>query len=352
MADISRQLLEQVGAAQARQGKLNIMGSGSKSFLGREPSGDAINVAGHSGILSWEPAELVISARAATPLREVDAALAERGQMLSFEPPQFAAKGTLGGTLACNLSGPGRPWQGAIRDMVLGVRLINGRGEHLRFGGQVMKNVAGYDVTRLQAGAMGIFGIITEISLKVLPKPAATLTLAHVTDVWEAIRTMHRLGATPTPLSAACWLEDRLYLRLSGAASAVANAAAQLPGEAVPDANRFWADLRDQKLSFFAGSAPLWRFSLRSNCDHFLPDAPWLIDWGGTQRWLRGDHDRAVLEAAATGAGGQVSAFRGCDRRAEVFQDPPAPLRLLHERLKTAFDPDRLFNPGRLYSWL
>lgn len=229
MTDRIRWLQQQVLAARSEGQALRIVGGNSKAFMGRQLAlaQQTLSLAEHRGILSYSPVELVLTARAGTPLAEIEAVLAEHNQMLSFEPPQFAAGATLGGTLACNLSGPGRPWWHSIRDQVLGIRLLNGYGEHLHFGGQVMKNVAGYDLTRLQAGAMGTLGVITEISLKVLPRPATSCTLTFDVELDEALSLMNRFALAPKPLSAACWLEGRLYLRLSGAASAVESTAVQ-----------------------------------------------------------------------------------------------------------------------------
>jgi len=384
MTDISQDLVEQVNEARSCGHALNIVGGSSKAFLGRElgrnaseeTSRDAfkdtkkdtkkdeltetciqrVNVLEHRGIISYQPVELVMRARAGTSLVDLRAALDEHGQVLAFEPPEFAGAGnsgaTIGGTLACNLSGPSRPWMGSVRDAVLGIKLINGRAEHLNFGGQVMKNVAGYDVSRLQAGAMGSLGIITEVSLKVMPKPAASETLVQCMDAQTAIDSMNSLAGKAKPLSAACWLDGKQYLRLSGAESAVQGTVKQWRGEPMDNAEVFWHSLREQQLNFFAGDAPLWRFSIKSSARHFLPEADWLIDWGGAQRWLRGNFDKAELEALAVAAGGQVSVFRGADRIAEVFHSQPRALQTLHKRLKAAFDPQGLFNPGRLYSWL
>lgn len=352
MKDISYELIEQVKQAGLEGRKLQIVSGGSKDFMGRKPTGTPLNMAEHSGIVSYEPIELVLSARAGTPLTQINAALSEHNQRLAFEPPLFDGQATLGGTLACHLSGPGRPWHGSIRDHVLGIRLINGRGEELRFGGQVMKNVAGYDVSRMQAGAMGTLGVISEVSLKVMPKPAATLTLSYEMEAAQAIQEMNRLAGLPNPLTAACWFEGQLYLRLSGARSAVDSTAKQWQGVVVEDSETLWTQLREQQLDYFATQAPLWRFSVNSNAEHLLPDENWLIDWGGSQRWLRGDFEPKSLEALANRMGGQVSLYRGGDRSQEVFHTQPQPLRQLHQRLKHAFDPLNIFNPGRLYSWM
>lgn len=352
MRDMTQELVDRVKQASAQGTKLRIVGGGSKDFMGRETQGDPVSLAEHGGIVSYQPIELVLTARAGTPLTDIEAALAEHNQMLAFEPPLFNGKATLGGTLACHLSGASRPWSGSIRDHVLGIRLINGRAEHLRFGGQVMKNVAGYDVSRMQAGAMGTLGMITEVSLKVMPKPAATLTLCQEMTASQAISEMNRLAGQAKPLTGACWLEGKLYLRLAGAASAVDSTVRQWSGTVLEEGDAFWRALVEQQLPYFAGDAPLWRFSVNSHAQHVLPEQAWLLDWGGSQRWLRGDFATEQLEALAEGAGGQVSRYRGGHRRQEVFHTQPQALRQLHQRLKQALDPNGIFNPGRLYSWM
>lgn len=352
MADISAQLRDQINAARQQGSALKIVGGGSKEFMGRDVGGSVLNVGEHSGIVSYHPVELVLTARAGTPLSEIEAALDEQNQMLSFEPPNFNGRSTLGGTLASHLSGPSRPWMGSVRDQVLGIRLINGRGEHLRFGGQVMKNVAGYDVSRLQAGAMGTLGLITEVSLKVLPKPACTMTLVEDMGLDKAIRVMNQRAGEPKPLTAACWWDGHLYLRLSGARSAVESTAQQWSGEELKSGERFWRELRDQQLDFFSGDVPLWRFSINPTAEQPDVAGDWLVDWGGAQRWLRAPGTLEQMEALAAAAGGQVSLFRGGDRQAEVFHRQPQALVNIQKRIKATFDPDAIFNPGRLYSWM
>lgn len=352
MKDLTQALQQRVQQASKQGEPLRIVGGGSKDFMGRVAQGEPVNMAEHSGIVSYQPIELVLTARAGTALIEIEAALGEHNQMLAFEPPLFAGRATIGGTLAAHLSGPSRPWGGSVRDHVLGIRLINGRAEHLRFGGQVMKNVAGYDVSRMQAGAMGTLGIITEVSLKVMPTPAATLTLCQEMTAEQALNKMNRLAGQAKPLTGACWWEGKLYLRLAGARSAVESAAHQWSGTVLEEDKTFWQQLREQQLSYFAGSASLWRFSVNSHAPHRLPNAPWLLDWGGSQRWLRGEFATEQLEALAEEAGGQVSRYRGGDRQQEVFHTQPPALRQLHQRLKQALDPNGIFNPGRLYSWM
>lgn len=353
MSDMNGALIERVNDARAAGTTLEIVGQGSKKFMGRQAAADAaLDIGRHRGIVSYEPVELVLTARAGTPLQEIEETLAEQGQMLAFDPPRFGDGGTLGGTLACNQSGPARPWSGSVRDAVLGIRLINGRGEHLRFGGQVMKNVAGYDLSRAQAGALGTLGVITEISLKVMPKPATSLTLVQEMDAARAIVRMNELARQARPLAGACWHDGRLYLRLAGVPSGVEGTVNRWGGEVLEHDTGFWQSLRDQQHPFFTDGDPLWRFSINSTAPHWRGDAQWLIDWGGAQRWLRGEFQHTELEPEAQDAGGQVSLFRGGNRAGEVFATPSPAVQLLHRRLKEAFDPAGIFNPGRLYSWM
>ncbi|NWG86385.1 MAG: glycolate oxidase subunit GlcE [Hydrogenophilaceae bacterium] len=349
-ADLTRELQERVAEAAAAGTRLAIVGGGSKAFLGRTAQGTPLNVAGHSGVVSYEPRELVLTARAGTPLREIEGLLAEQGQMLPFEPPHFGENATLGGTIACGLSGPRRPYAGSARDHVLGVRLLNGRAEVLRFGGEVMKNVAGYDLSRLQAGGFGTLGVMLDVSLKVVPRPAEEITLVQERGAADSLAYLTELARKPLPLSAACHDGAKLYLRLSGAATAVAQSRALLGGDLLTDGAVFWRDkVKDQQHAFFVGEAPLWRLSLP-------PAAPWcelpgkvFLDWGGAQRWLRSEAPAEAIRQCAAAAGGHATLFRGGDRSGEVFQPLPPAMLGLHRRLKHAFDPQGLFNPGRLY---
>lgn len=354
MADLTSQLVDQVRSALDAGQKLRIEGGATKSFMGRttEAEQETISLKQHSGIVSYQPIELVMTARAGTPLVELKAALDEQNQMLAFEPPVFSEASTLGGTLATNQSGPGRPWWGSVRDHVLGVRLINGKGEHLRFGGQVMKNVAGYDVSRLQAGAFGGLGVISEISLKVLPKPAVQRTLVTECTQSEALVLMNKRSGEPKPITAATWYKGRLYTRLAGAASAVEAAAKAWGGDELDDAQNFWLSLADQQHEFFTTDAPLWRMSVNSKSPAFNLAEPTLIDWGGAQRWYAGEHDWQQMVSIAKHAGGQVSLYRGGDRSAEVLHPQAEAIQKLQQRLKASFDPAGIFNPGRAYSWL
>ena len=346
------ELQETVRSAAAAQRPLRIVGGNSKRHLGREPTGDPVDMSTYSGVVDYQPSELVITVRAGTTVSELQNVLAAENQVLASEPPEFEGSATVGGTLACNLSGPSRPWQGSIRDHVLGVRIVNGKGEHLRFGGQVMKNVAGYDVSRLMAGAMGTLGILTEVTLKVAPRPEASATVCRPSAAGEALQAMNEFCRTPLPLTGACWYDGSLYVRLSGPASVVAAAANRIEGSELPDDAGFWFDLREMSLPFFDDAEDLWCISLRSTHDHFLDHANWLLDWRGGRRWLSKHCNRDSLRNYVRDAGGEVWQVRGAGGGDEVFPERSEAYRRTLLQLKQALDPDAIFNPGRLYSWM
>lgn len=347
--DHTKEIQESIRAAAATGTALFIHGGNTKAFYGRATTGEPLDVRPHRGIVSYEPTELVISARAGTPLTELEAALNERGQMLPFEPPHFGESATLGGAVSCGLSGPARPYAGSLRDFVLGVICVNGQGERLTFGGQVMKNVAGYDVSRLMVGAMGTLGVVLEISLKVLPRAAHETTLALPMDAASAISMMNTWAGQPLPVSASCYDGEVLRVRLSGSESGVRSACQKIGGEQVQDGGPFWTDLRELQLPFFRSDVPLWRISV-------APAAPapngrerWLLDWGGAQRWLASNRDTRAIREEAAATGGHAVLFRGGDRSSEVFHPLAPTLEAIHRRLKEAFDPKGILNPGRLY---
>jgi len=345
-------LQDQVRSAVDTQRPLRIVGGDSKKHIGREPQGDPIDMNTCAGVVDYQPSELVITVRAGTTISRVRQVLAENHQVLACESPEFGGKATVGGTLACNLSGPSRPWLGSIRDHVLGVRIINGRAEHLRFGGQVMKNVAGYDLSRLQAGAMGTLGIVTEVSLKVMPMPETTLTVRRSIGAGDALHVMSEICRKSVPVTGACWYRGDLRVRLAGPTSVVNAAAGRIDGEVVGDDSEFWAGLREMTLSIFAGADDLWCISVRPNQRHFEDDEDWLIDWRGARRWLAARRDRGVLNEFVGEAGGELSHARGAEPGADVFPARSGTYQRTLQRLKHALDPAGIFNPGRLYSWL
>jgi glycolate oxidase FAD binding subunit len=345
--DQAAALAERVCEAHERGAPLRILGGDSKSFLGLSVSGTPLDVTGHCGIVHYDPVELILTARTGTPLARIEAALADSGQFLPFEPPHFATTATLGGCIAAGLSGPRRPWSGAVRDFVLGVRCIGHDGVIRRFGGEVMKNVAGYDVSRLMVGAFGTLGVLTEVSLKVLPRPRASATIRLELALPEALRQLADWGREPLPISGAAWLEGRLHLRLEGGTGSVQGALVRLGGEEI-DAE-FWTLLREQRHPFFSAEdpRPLWRLSVPMQTPPLVLDGDWLVDWAGAQRWLRSSASAVEIRAAAENAGGHASCFT--PGVAEPFH-PLQPIVLhYHRQLKQQFDPRGIFNPGRMY---
>jgi glycolate oxidase FAD binding subunit len=366
-------LVDRVQAANAAGTKLCIRGGGSKAFYGEAAVGEVLDTRALRGTSSYEPTELVVTTRCGTPLAELEALLATKGQCLPFEPPHFGAAGThlgnqaaergatVGGMVAAGLAGPSRAAVGSVRDYVLGATMLNGRGEVLTFGGQVMKNVAGYDVSRLLAGSLGTLGVILEVSLKVLPVAPATLTLALEMDEVTALASLNAWGGQPLPVNASAWWNGSLLLRLSGAVAAVHAARARIGGEAVEAdaAAAFWDGLRNHHDEYFVkaqaevqAGAALWRLSVPQTAPPMALDGDLLIEWGGAQRWLCSTLPAAAVREAATGVGGHATLFMAQDKSAGVFAPLSAPLARIHRELKKSFDPSGVFNPGRLYPGL
>ena len=378
-----RHLTDRIRAATADRTPLRLRGGGSKDFYGESLQGELLDLTPLNGITSYEPSELVVTARAGTSLAELEATLAEQGQCLAFEPPHFGPGATVGGMVAAGLSGPARASAGSVRDFVLGAQLINGRGELLTFGGQVMKNVAGYDVSRLMAGAMGTLGVLTDISLKVLPVAPAEATLVFELDQAHALAQLHRWGGQPLPLNASCWVRDDtapshpelLFVRLRGAVAAVESACHKMtqdvPGTrmdkavAAPD----WQACRDLRLPFFKPPAPLnptsaamptdadplvlWRLSVPQTAPVLDLPYPQLVEWHGGQRWLWAPLSAYTqLREAAAQVGGSATIFianNAVDPRATTrFTTLKPPLNQIHQRLKAEFDPAGIFNRNRL----
>jgi glycolate oxidase FAD binding subunit len=351
-ADVSADLAGLVKEAASAGRSLFIRGHGSKRFYGRPCETDAeLDTRGHRGILSYDPSELVITVRGGTPLTEVEVALEEAGQMLPFEPPRFAAESTIGGAVAAGLSGPGRPWRGAVRDVLLGVRLLDGQGNIMSFGGQVMKNVAGYDLSRLMAGALGTLGVLLDVSVRLLPRPRAEKTLLLEREAEASRALMRALRAAPVPLSASSYTDGKLHLRLSGHESVLDAFRDAHGGAWVDDGEAYWRGLRDQTLPFFARPGRLWRVSVPPDTAPFPLEGEWLVDWGGAQHWVRTGEDADRVRRLASDAGGHAVAFRqdGDEPADDVFQPLNETIAGLHRRLKSVFDPKSVLNPGRVY---
>ena len=372
-------LIDQVRQAHDEGTALEIRGGATKAFYGNPPTGQCLDTRGLQGILQYEPSELVVRVRAGTSLAELEAVLEPHGQCLPFEPPRLGPPGTatVGGMVATALAGPARAAVGGVRDYVLGTSVINGRGQWLHFGGQVMKNVAGYDVSRLMVGAMGILGVLSDVSIKVLPRAVATATLRFESDEAQALERMNEWAGQPLPVHATAWWNGTLVVRLSGAQAAVQTAAglmSQRGGELVDPslAHTFWQGLRDQSDEYFvsaqsavAQGARLWRLSVPDTTGPLPLEGDTLIEWSGAQRWLCTPADPEEVRAVAQHYGGHATVYRAAQLTSVSMSDPTSdptstvrpqafsplspPLMRLHRQLKAAFDPKGIFNPGRLY---
>ena len=345
--DKSDALLAMVQDAVSSGEPLAIRGGSSKAFLGRPVDGNTLDVRAHAGIVQYDPTELVITARAGTTLAEITAALDASDQMLPFEPPLFDGKATLGGTIASGVSGPRRPWAGSARDFVLGTRVITGQGKHLRFGGEVMKNVAGYDLSRLMAASFGCLGVITEVSLKVLPRPRMCRTLRLEMDRSQALARLAQWGQQPLPISAASHDGSALHLRLEGGEGSVEAACDRLGGDAI-DAS-YWEALREGRLPFFADARPLWRISVPLATASLALPGDQFVDWGGGQRWLKSDADEGTIRRIVEEVGGHATCYTPGAAQSP-FHPLPAGLMRYHRQLKAKLDPKGIFNPGRMYA--
>jgi glycolate oxidase FAD binding subunit len=349
-------LAEQVRAAAAARRPLQIRAGGTKSFYGNEVIGDLLDPRAHAGIVAYEPTELVVTARAGTALAELEAVLDDRGQMLAFEPPHFGAGASVGGCVAAGLAGPRRSAvgcaSGAIRDSLLGAKLLDGRGEVLTFGGTVMKNVAGYDVSRLLAGSLGTLGVVLEASIRVAPRPALEETRRLALDPAAALGRCCDWLRAPLAVSATCWHAGSLHIRLSGAATAVAAARRVIGGDPIDDmsARGFWTAVREQTLPFFASASRLWRIAVPPTAEALGLPGDELIEWAGGLRWLSSTADAATIRARAAALGGHATLFRGRLAGVGAFSALAPALARLNSRLRAEFDPMGIFNPGRMHA--
>jgi glycolate oxidase FAD binding subunit len=351
MDQVLQQFRDRIMSATRSGTALRIRGNGTKDWYGQELNGELLDTTAYSGIISYDPTELVVTARAGTNLREIGKALAEKKQMLAFEPPRFDGLATVGGIVASGLSGPRRQAVGSVRDFVLGTVLMDGKGETLHFGGQVMKNVAGYDVSRLLTGSLGTLGLILEVSLKVLPRPFAQHSLQFVMSEQDALHQLNVWGGQPLPLSASCWVDGNLYVRLSGAQAAVDAAIAKMGGTDLPEAENFWDGVREQTHTFFsAQQQALWRLSLPTVAPPLALPGEQMIEWGGALRWLKTTADAETIRSVAANAGGHATLFKGGDKSVGVFQPLAPAVARIHRNLKQAFDPAGIFNPRRMYT--
>lgn len=352
MDHLIQQFRARLAEATVNKQPLRIRGGGTKDWYGQSLKGEILDTRAHAGIVSYDPTELVITARAGTLLSEIEETLAEKNQMLAFEPPQYGGASTIGGVVASGLSGPRRATVGAVRDFVLGAVLMDGKGEVHHFGGQVMKNVAGYDVSRLLAGSLGTLGLILEVSLKVLPRPFHETTLRFEMRKTEAIRQLNLWGGMPLPISASAWHGGILLVRLSGSEPAIKAAIQKMGGEEKPSEAEIWQDIRNQTNLYFTelNSTQLWRFSVPSTLPPLNLDGDQLIEWGGAQRWLKTTIDAADIRSMVASVGGHATLYRGGNKSVGVFQPLTPAVSAIHRHLKEAFDPAGIFNPGRMYN--
>jgi glycolate oxidase FAD binding subunit len=343
---------ERVRHAAATNTPLRVVGAGTKDFYGQELCGEPFETLGYAGVVDYDPTEMVITARCGTPLAELERTLHAGGQMLGFEPPQFGRAATVGGCVAAGLAGPRRPYAGAVRDLLLGVRLLDGRGDDLNFGGRVMKNVAGFDVSRVIAGSLGTLGIVLEVSLKCQPLPKVEASRVLELNDDEAIACMNRWGGQPLPVSATCYYDGRLHVRFAGAEGAVSTALREVGGEPLAEADRFWDALREQEHAFFSAEpgTPLWRLSVRTTTPFTDLGGAQLVEWGGGLRWIKASASEASrLRVWAREHGGHATLYRAADKAAGAFQRPDEALLRIQRELKSAFDPNGILNRHRLY---
>lgn len=351
--DISNNLQSQVEEAINTKTALKIQGGNSKHFYGRQIEAQLLDVSGHQGIINYEPTELVITARAGTTINEIESALGEHNQMLAFEPPMFAQSATLGGTIAGNFSGPRRAYRGALRDHLLGSKIINGKGEILNFGGEVMKNVAGYDASRLMAGALGTLGVILEASIKTVPKAEAEITLVQACSVNDALDKVHLWAQKALPLSASFYDGENLYIRLSSNDASI-KSTMKITGGDVLQNDAFWHQLKEQQHTFFKTDKPIWRLSIASASAPLHLNGETLYEWGGALRWISTDEPVDKIRHAAEACGGHATLFHNAHSHAESliepFHEPGKGLISVQRNLKQAFDPHNIFNPARMYA--
>ena len=351
--DETSHLKARVEAAIARKTPLYIHGGNTRYFYGRPvDASDRLDMTGHQGIVLYEPTELAITVRCGTKLRDLVDLLAAENQALPFEPPSFGPDSTIGGVIASGLAGPRRPYTGAVRDSLLGARIINGKGEVLQFGGQVMKNVAGYDLSRPMAGALGTLGVLLEVSLKLRPLPESEITLVKAMELNKALQTMRQLHRHPGNLSGVAWVDDRLYLRIAGCRETTENQTEQLGGQQLNNADGFWDSINNHQHLFFQDDLPLWRLSIKPATSELPLPGEQMIEWAGGQRWIKTTEKASIIRELAASAGGHATLFKSPGANESPFHPLSPALMTLHRQLKQALDPDGIFNPGRMFKGL
>ena len=354
-ASLSR-IIEQILTAQANKKPLRIVGGDTKKFLRKGAVSESLSTLEHSGIISYQPSELVITAKSGTKLSDIELELDKSDQMLAFEPPRLGSLTTIGGVVSSGLSGPSMPYRGSVRDYVLGVKLITSKGAELRFGGEVIKNVAGYDISRLVSGAFGSLGVISEVSLRVIPKTTSELSLEWASLSYpEAWSMMLALAKKPWPITGMAWAEDILRVRVSGSLEALSDAKRRLSPSEVTTDLQYWKNLRDYSLPAMRPreNLSLWRIALARGSDGPDEKIAW-SDWGGAQRWVwtaAGGGD-AMRDFCAENGGHATCFYRGENESSSVFTSPLPLVKNLMIRLKSGFDDRQIFNPKEYFDWM
>lgn len=350
-SDYIQTLCTSIQEANNSQQALQILSGNSKQFYGNKIIAKPLDVSCNKGIVDYEPSELFITARNGTSLKEIEIILDNNNQMLPFEPPHFGTQATLGGTIACGLSGPRRAYASSMRDCVLGAHIVNGKGEYLKFGGQVMKNVAGYDASRLMCGAFGTLGVLTQISLRVSPKPHSEITIAIETNQRKALERMSAWTQTQIPISATFFENNILYIRFAGLESTTKKAHQEIGGELITDSEKFWSDIKNHQTEFFQTEKPLWRIIIPNTTSSLSIKGELCIEWNGGLRWIKSDEDPQHIINQCHSAKGHASLFRAKSNSTDCLARIDSRLKQLHLNLKSAFDPNQVLNPGRMYSW-
>lgn len=351
MNDSSPDIAYEIQRAFQEKTALRIEGGSSKSFYGRSIDGKPLSLSQNKGIIEYEPSELYITAKSGTPLSAIEETIAKHNQSLPCEPPQFSKTATIGGMVACGLSGPRRASSGSVRDCILGTEIINGKGETLRFGGRVMKNVAGYDASRLMCGALGTLGVLMSVTLRLLPKPAYEETTVLELNESAAVLKMNDWASTPLPISATFYNGNRLYVRLSGSTSAVKASSQKIGGDTLETHTKFWESIKEHQHSFFNADMPLWRVSVPPSTQELTLPGESVMEWNGALRWCKTDANENLIRKQANKVAGHATLFNGANEE-EIFHPLPDTVMKIHKKLKNVFDPAGILNPGKMYAEL
>ncbi|MGH1536963.1 MAG: glycolate oxidase subunit GlcE [Gammaproteobacteria bacterium] len=351
MTDCTNDIAAKIQDAFQQKQALHIHAGNTKSFYGRKIQAQPLSMVQHAGVIEYEPSELYITARSGTSLTEIEQTIADQNQMLPCEPPHFGINATLGGMISSGLSGCRRVSAGSVRDCILGTDILNGKGEALHFGGKVMKNVAGYDVSRLMCGALGTLGVILSASIRLLPKPECEHTIALTLDSKTAIAKMNEWANSPIPISATFYDGEMLYIRLSSSLSAVNACKKEIGGEAIDQCDMFWKAIKEHTHDFFNAEKPLWRLSVPPSTETLNIAGENILEWNGSLRWYLSDMDESTIRVEAERVGGHATLFKG-DANEQVFHPLSSASMKIHKKLKHVLDPAGILNSGRMFAEL